>query len=556
MLTMSRECFPYLPTLLPAYLPALGDRMRTRHPLTLALALGAAGSMLAAPLLAQRSATQGTGAVTAIVGATVIDGNGGAPLQNATVVVTGSRITAVGPKASVTVPAGATVIDGAGKFVTPGFVDTNVHLSLYGGGNGGANDRYETAIKYWDRAPELTLEQAQMHLKHGVTTVRDSYGALLPLIDTRDRIKRGEAVGPRMLVAGNIVGWGGPFSVSFSVIKEQGLTLFQEQFNDFITQGSGEELMDLTPDELRAAINKYLDKGPDFLKYGGSSHWNFPTFIGFSPEAQKAIVEEVHKRNLVAEIHSTNIESLRLSLEAGVDLVQHPEVIGDREMPDALVQLFVKNKVIGSMLVNTITGSAWTRAEKQRNEALKKRADQEKEGGAKAARTDAERRARTGEEQLQTQTRRLNAIKLIKAGATITLGTDNYAGAAPEFRRTPKPESQEPGLGTIIAIEGLVELGMTPAQAIVSATKNGALACKALNDFGTIETGKIADLLVLDADPLADIKNIRKLKTIMREGKIVDASTLPTGPLFYKSLPAQKPKEPVATQGAAGANAR
>jgi len=449
------------------------------------------------------------------------------------------------------------VIDGAGKFVTPGFVDTNVHLSLYGGGNGGANDRYETAIKYWDRADAVTLEQAQMHLKHGVTTVRDSYGALLPLIGTRDRIKRGDAVGPRMLVAGNIVGWGGPFSVSFSVIKEQGLSLFQEQFNDFITQGAGEELMDLTPDELRGAINKYLDKGPDFLKYGGSSHWNFPTFIGFSPEAQKAIVEEVHKRNMVAEMHSTNIESLRLSLDAGVDLVQHPEVVGDREMPDALVQMFVKNKVIGSMLVNTITGSAWTRAEKQRTEALKKRADQEKEGGAKEPRTDAERRARTGDEQLQIQMRRLNAIKLIKAGATITLGTDNYAGAAPEFRRTPKPESQEPGIGTIIAIEGLVELGMTPAQAIVSATKNGAIACKGLKDFGTIETGKIADLLVLDADPLADIKNIRKLKTIMREGKVVDAAALPAAPLFYKGLTTPKPKEPVTTQGAPGsANAR
>jgi imidazolonepropionase-like amidohydrolase len=522
--------------------------MRTRHLLT--FALGAASLMLAAPLLAQRSAQ-----TTAIVGATVIDGNGGAPLQNATVVVSGSRITAVGPKASVAVPAGATVIDGAGKFVTPGFVDTNVHLSLYGGGNGGANDRYETAVKYWDRAADVTLEAAQLHLKYGVTTVRDSYGALLPLIETRDRIKRGEAAGPRMLVAGNIVGWGGPFSVSFSVIKEQGLTLFQEQFNDFITQGAGEELMDLTPDELRAAINKYLDKGPDFLKYGGTSHWNFPTFIGFSPEAQRAIVEEVHKRNLVAEIHSTNIEGLRLSLEAGVDLVQHPEVVGDREMPDALVQLFVKNKVIGSMLVNTITGSAWTRADKQRSEALKKRADQEKEGAAKAARTDAERRARTGEEQLQIQMRRLNAIKLIKAGVTVTLGTDNYLGAAPEFRRTPKPESQDPGIGTIIAIEGLVELGMTPAQAIVSATKNGALACKALAEFGTIETGKIADLLVLDADPLADIKNIRKLKTVMRDGKIIDGSTLPTTPVFYRPLSAPK-KEPVTTNGGAGANAR
>jgi imidazolonepropionase-like amidohydrolase len=502
---------------------------------SLSRALVAASCVLAAEALTLRTAAQGTGPgavqVTAIVGATVIDGNGGAPLVDATVVVTGSRISAVGPRAAVTVPSNATVIDGAGKFVTPGFVDTNVHLSLYGGS---PNDRYETAVKYWDRNAGLALEAAQMHLKYGVTTVRDSYGALLPLIETRERIKRGEAPGPRLLVAGNIVGWGGPFSVSFSVIKEQGLSLFQEQYNDFITQGAGEELMDLTPDELRVAINRYLDKGPDFLKYGGTSHWNYPTFIGFSPEAQKAIVEEVHKRNLVAEIHSTNIEGLRLSLEAGVDLVQHPEVIGDREMPDALLQTFVKNKVIGSMLVNTITGSAWTRAQKQRDEALKKRADAEKQGGATAARTGAEARARTGEEQRGMEMRRVNAIRLIKAGVMVTLGTDNYAGAAPEFRRTPKPESQEPGLGTIIAIEGLVELGMTPAQAIVSATKNGAIACRALKDFGTIETGKIADLLLLDADPLADIRNIRKLKTIMREGRVVDGATLPTAPLFYK----------------------
>jgi imidazolonepropionase-like amidohydrolase len=485
------------------------------------------------------------GPVTAIVGATVIDGNGGAPMKDATVIVTGQRITAVGPKASTTVPTGAKVIDGTGKFVTPGFVDTNVHLSLYGGT---PNDRYETAVKYWDRSADLAIESAQMHLKYGVTTVRDSYGALMPLIAAREKIKKGEVVGPRMLVAGNIVGWGGPFSVSFGIIKEQGLSLFQEQYNDTITQGAGEELMDMTPDELRVAINKYLDKGPDFLKYGGTSHWNYPTFIGFSLEAQKAIVEEVHKRGLVAEMHSTNPEGLRYSLEAGVDLVQHPEVVADREMPDNLVALFVKNKVIGSMLVNTITGSAWTRAQKQREEALKKRADAEKNGGASAARTGAEGRARAGEEQIGIQSRRANAIKLIKAGVTITLGTDNYGGAAPEFRRAPKPESQEPGLGTIIAIEGLVELGMTPSQALVSATKNGAMAAKGLKDFGTVETGKIADILVLDADPTADIHNIRKINTIFREGKTVDFGALPTNPLFYKKT-YPKPATTTATSG-------
>ena len=82
------------------------------------------------------------------------------------------------------VPAGATVIDAAGPFVVPGFIDTNVHLSLYGG----VNDRYETLVRYNARQAEIVLEAAQMQLKHGVTTVRDSYGVLPALVEVRERI--------------------------------------------------------------------------------------------------------------------------------------------------------------------------------------------------------------------------------------------------------------------------------------------------------------------------------------------------------------------------------
>ena len=74
---------------------------------------------------------------------------------------------------------------------------------------------------------------------------------------------------------------------------------------------------------------------------------------------------------------------------------------------------------------------------------------------------------------------------------------------------------------------------MTPAQAIVAATKNGAVACRSLDKFGTVEVGKLADILVLDADPLADITNIRKLSTIIRDGQIVDRNKLPEKPVWY-----------------------
>jgi imidazolonepropionase-like amidohydrolase len=127
---------------------------------------------------------------------------------------------------------------------------------------------------------------------------------------------------------------------------------------------------------------------------------------------------------------------------------------------------------------------------------------------------------------------RRNAERLVAAGCPVTIATDNYLGDAPEFRRGPKSPEQEPGEGSLLAIEGLVELGMTPMQAIVAATRNGARAAGRLQDLGTVEPGKIADLLLLDADPLADIHNIRRLGRLFVAGQEVDLQTLPQTHLF------------------------
>src|SRR5213596_3720277 len=181
----------------------------------------AIGAVLAAAVVT----VAGQPASLAIVGATVVDGNGGAALADASVVASGSKIVAVGPRASVSIPAGARVVDGRGKWVVPGLVDTNVHLSLYGG----VNDRYETLVRYASQQNDIVLEAAQIDLRYGITTVRDSYGMLVPLTAVRDRINSGQAIGPRILAAGNIVGWGGPYSVSFSLTRTNALTLFQER---------------------------------------------------------------------------------------------------------------------------------------------------------------------------------------------------------------------------------------------------------------------------------------------------------------------------------------
>jgi imidazolonepropionase-like amidohydrolase len=466
---------------------------------------------------------QPQGTATALVGGTVIDGNGGAPITDAVVVVTGSRITAVGPRTSVPIPADANQVDARGRWIVPGLIDTNVHLSLYGG----QNDRYESLVRYQPRQNDIVLEAAQIDLSYGITTVRDSYGALLPLVQVRDSIVRGEKIGPRILAAGNILGWSGPYSFSFSRLTGQ-LTLFQEQMNDYIAQGGGEELMAMTPDELGKAINAYIDKGPDFIKFGGTSHFSEPTFIGFSSEAQKVIVDEAHRRGRFAETHATSAEGLRLSIAAGIDGIQHPEVLDGRELPDDLAETIRERNIICSMLVSTMTGPAWQRHLKAKDENDKKRADAEKDRrGLTHEKTTAERRKEDVDSGAGLEARRRNAQKLIRAGAIVTPGTDSYWAAAPELSRTAKPIDQDHGIGTILAIEGLVELGMTPAQAIVAATRNGAVASRGVNDFGTIEAGKLADLVVLSADPLADIHNLRKVAAVYKDGRAVDRARLP-----------------------------
>jgi imidazolonepropionase-like amidohydrolase len=468
-------------------------------------------------------------ATAALVGATIIDGRGGPPLTDSTILLADQRITAVGPRASTNVPSGAEVIDASGKFIVPGFIDTNVHLSLYGG----MNDRYETLVRYHSQQEDIVLEGAQTALRYGVTSVRDSYGMLRPLTVVRDRIASGSAIGSRILAAGNIVGWSGPYSISFSLTRAQGLTLFQEQMNDEIAQGAGEELMGMSLAELARAIDAYIDKGPDFIKYGGTSHFAEPTFIGFSPDAQRTLVERTHARGKMIETHATSPEGLRLAIDAGVDGIQHPELLDGKELPDDLVNRIREKQIVCSMLVNTITGEIWEKHLKDRADAEKKQSEADKKGPPRP-RTSFEERQRARDLGVELESRRANAQKLIRAGALITVGTDNYWAAASELARTPKPPAQDHGIGTIVGIEGLVELGMTPAQAIVAATKNGAIAARTIAEGGTIERGKRADMLLLDADPLADIHNIRKLTTIIVNGRVVDRGSVPEHPVLSR----------------------
>ena len=187
----------------------------------------------------------------------------------------------------------------------------------------------------------------------------------------------------------------------------------------------------MEPEDLRVAVNAYLDKGPDFIKFGGTSHFSNPIMIGFSPRAQEVMVEETHKRGLVAETHSTSPEGLRISVESGIDLIQHPEVLPS-VISDALAEEIERRGTICAMLSNTITGEPWAEHLKEQADREENEDEQAEDVTEERIKTSAELRAEARQRGEGIEIRRKNAEKLIKSGCVTTIGTDNYLGSAPE----------------------------------------------------------------------------------------------------------------------------
>ena len=510
--------------------------MRLRIPTSVLVA--AFGAVPGSALVAQAK-------TTAIVDATLIDGRGGPAVPGTTIVIEGKRITMVGPTAAVTFPRDATIVDGKGKYVVPGLIDVNVHVT----GVGFMEDLFAVSLYGGNEDPLFrygyALEAAQMALKAGITTIRDTYGPLPPLISLRDAIARGEVLGPRMQVAGDIIGWGGPHHYGGGGFSWTAPAPMEEHFNDYFHAYApiGNELTIMEPAEARVAINAYLDKGPDFIKIGVTSHaYAPPVTLTFSPRVLKAIVEEAHKRGLKVDVHSSSLEGHFQAAEAGVDIITHAGGNAN-ELTDELVRILREKQVICVIFANMTEGPV---------AALHERRPSPAAGDAVADATrkmwpyratpeqwpkSAAARLREGPHSQAefTARRRRNQKRLIEGGCTIAVGTDSAPMQWPShYGASAQPYFADPGIGTIIAIEGLVKLGMTPGQAIVAATLNGALATGRQKELGTIEAGKMADLLLLTADPLADISNLRKLDRVMIEGRLVNPDSLPTNPRMYR----------------------
>jgi imidazolonepropionase-like amidohydrolase len=451
-------------------------------------------------LLALPAAAQ----MRAFTGATVIDGNGGKPITNGVVLIDGRRIKAVGPASRVAIPADAQRIDVSGKYIVPGLMDANVHLVPWPSWT-----YIEFLARYENNFQGIAAEAAQIALKHGFTTVFDSMGPAPPEMVVRDRINRGELEGARIFVAGDIVGFRAVFTTPESIASAS--KAFQARINAQFEMNGGPDLAWMTPQQVHDEMVKYVARGVDFVKYGATgddpplnSAVGQEAVLRFTPAQQRAMVQAVHEAGRIIQTHQTSAESLRIVVESGVDMAQHCAHTGRSRIAEETIQLMVQRKFY--------CGTQWgPLTEKQ----LQQVRDQSFPG------SDVD----NGKEGVDYSVE--NAVRLIKAGVPQLVSTD--AGTIdPDVAKDFGPDGGPGGLGGHAGLIGegefidmlaMQQRGMTPMMILQAATRNIAAAYHKLDSLGTLEPGKLADLIVVDADPLADFENLRKLSLVVKEGR-------------------------------------
>lgn len=464
--------------------------------LVCALAATLSTAILSAPLYADD---------IAITGAAVIDGTGRAPLRDSTILVSGDRIISVGPRSQVVIPDGFSVIDAKGKYVIPGLMDANIHLML--------DIRPESVLRYEDRYEDLIVEAAQVALKNGLTTVFDSWGPLDALKLARGKIDNEDIVGSRIYIAGNIVGMGGPFSPDLGVRSLSGVSnSTANRINNIWTQGVGPDLAWRSSEQVREIISDYLNtKEVDFLKYLLNDH-QASNMIMFSPDVQQVFIEEAHKAGKIVQTHTNSIEGIRMGIELNVDLLQHCAATGPKDlMPPETIESLAKSGIACPVLAYTDRRLAW---------------HQEKFPG----------NFWTNSLLIKDQ----NIRHMIKAGVNILMSTDAgiFADEAYDDWRLGGGYLGRPddpikiGKAHFLWFLAMEEKGMPPMEMLQSATQRVAAAYNMDNDLGTIEPGKIADVLILEKNPLRAARNYKTIEMVMKAGKIIDRDSLPENPIL------------------------
>lgn len=395
--------------------------------------------------------------IKALVGATIVDLNGESDIENAVVLIDGERISAVGGAADIAVPAEAEVIDVSGTWLVPGLMNMHVHLGLVLPGNMAAELANETE-------GELTLRMASVareSLQAGVTTIRTPGDQRHGDLALKKAIEKGQAHGPRIYSAGESL---------------------------IITGGHGsDENREYSdgPYELMKAARREIGAGASWVKIlisgGIATEGGAISMPLMTPEEIHAVVDAAHRFGAKVAAHSGSVAATDIAIDAGVDSIEHGYLL-DR----AVLRKMQKH---GTWLVPTIVVS--------------QPATQpffEKIGSPQWY---LERRDSVGKEHwLALQT-------AIEEGVNIALGTDQLPA-----------EPNDGTTATVREAQYYVEAGMTPLQALRSATIEPAKMLQASADLGSLEVGKFADIVAVDGDPGKDIRALRNMRLVMKGGTI------------------------------------
>ena len=425
------------------------------------------------PLVALRAA-EPAATVIALKAARLFDGKSKALVTNGVVIVQGDKI--VDAVSNLPIPQGAQVIDLGDATLSPGFMDAHTHLTADYSGN--YNERRLKSLELnVSELAYLAIPNARATIEAGFTTVRDlgsRFESSRDFVDVsmRNAIAKGVLAGPRMLVATFGIGaTGGHFDDT-------------NGFRDLLfghEPGSDDGIAD-GPDAIRKAVRFEIKNGADVIKAavsGGVLSMHDEVDVPqLNPAEMAALVDETHRLRKKVAVHCHGDQAAKDAIEAGVDSIEH----GSFLKPETLQLMKTK----GTWLVPTLMATEWVLAKLDSYPP----ALQEKGKAAGAARTEMFR----------------NAVKL---GVKIALGTD--AGVYPHGQNAKE-------------FKLMVDLGMTPIDALRAGTSADAELLGISAKVGTLEKGKLADVVAMPGDPTTDITATERVSFVMKEGKIVKNS--------------------------------
>ena len=421
----------------------------------------------------------------AFVGAMLLDGYEANPIHRATVVINNGRITAVGESHNTEIPKDATIIDISGKTIMPGLIDAHVHTDLIGHGD---YTRYYKFTKGVGRIHDVMPIAAKQMLRAGVTSAID-LGTPFQILDLRKRIRAGEIPGPRLTVSGPWI----------SRISWPGIP---PEFETIIT----------STEEAILETRRNIENGADVIK----------VWAGLSEDDYRAVVKEAHKHGIKVHAHLYHPEAIRAAIDANVDVFQHVGSARNPPYDDELLAEIAHNSI---PVVQTISHRIWVYPatvefpERLYNPIHKKDMPPDIYAEFIDSFKDFHRLSYFHDIGRETRNAKIAARQFIDAGAYMGVGTD---AASPLNFHTEAMWYE---------MSALVDSGMTPIQVISAATKTNAEILGQFDELGTIEPGKLADMIVIDGNPLANIDNLANVELVIKDGGIWYAETAAFGPV-------------------------